>query len=80
MATLVDIGRSLATSGITRLLFVNGHGGNSALGQVANRELRRRFGLRTFFTHPGVPVDQGGRARRRRSTAWACTAGTARRR
>ena len=60
MATLVDIGRSLAASGITRLLFVNGHGGNSALGQVANRELRRRFGLRTFFTHPGVPVDQGG--------------------
>ena len=42
------------------MLFVNGHGGNSALGQVANRELRRRFGLRTFFTHPGVPVDQGG--------------------
>ena len=60
MATLVDIGRSLAASGIPRLLFVNGHGGNSALGQVANRELRRRFGLRTFFTHPGVPVDQGG--------------------
>jgi len=60
MATLVDIGRSLAASGITRLLFVNGHGGNSALGQVANRELRRRFGLRTFFAHPGVPVDQGG--------------------
>ena len=27
---------------------------------MANRELRRRFGLRTFFTHPGVPVDQGG--------------------
>lgn len=60
MATLVDIGRSLQVSGITRLLFVNGHGGNSALGQVANRELRRRFGLRTFFAHPGVPVDQGG--------------------
>jgi creatinine amidohydrolase len=60
MNTLVDIGRSLAASGISRLLFVNGHGGNSALGQVACRELRRRFGLRTFFTHPGVPVDQGG--------------------
>jgi creatinine amidohydrolase len=60
MSTLVDIGRSLRASGITRLLFVNGHGGNSALGQVANRELRRRFGLRTFFAHPGLPVDQGG--------------------
>jgi creatinine amidohydrolase len=60
MATLVDIGRSLQASGISRVLFVNGHGGNSALGQVACREIRRRFGLRTFFTHPGVPVDQGG--------------------
>ncbi len=60
MATLLDIGRSVAASGISRLLFVNGHGGNSALGQVACREIRRRFGLRTFFTHPGVPVDQGG--------------------
>jgi creatinine amidohydrolase len=60
MSVLVDIGRSLQASGITRLLFVNGHGGNSALGQVANRELRRRFGLRTFLAHPGMPVDQGG--------------------
>lgn len=61
MATLVDVGRSLVTSGITRLLFVNGHGGNSALGQVACRELRRRFGLRTFLAHLAVPADQGGR-------------------
>lgn len=60
MRTLVDIGRSLATSGITRLLFVNGHGGNSALGQVACREIRKQFGLRTFFAHLSVPVDQGG--------------------
>lgn len=62
MRVLVDIGRSLQTSGITRLLFVNGHGGNSALGQVANRELRKRFGLQTFFAHLSVPPDQGGRS------------------
>jgi creatinine amidohydrolase len=62
MRTLVDIGRSLSTSGITRLLFVNGHGGNSALGQVACREIRIKFGLRTFFAHLSVPADQGGRA------------------
>ncbi|MFT4082408.1 MAG: creatininase family protein [Nocardioides sp.] len=62
MRVLVDIGRSLQTSGITRLLFINGHGGNSALGQVANRELRKRFGLRTFFAHLSVPPDQGGRS------------------
>jgi len=62
MQTLVDIGRSLATSPVRRLVFVNGHGGNSALLQVASRELRRRFGLRTFVMHPGRPVDQGGKA------------------
>jgi creatinine amidohydrolase len=61
MRTLVDLGRSLAASGIGRLLFVNGHGGNSALGQVACRQLRREFGLRTFFAHLSVPTDQGGR-------------------
>jgi creatinine amidohydrolase len=60
MRTLVDIGASLRTCGISRLLFVNGHGGNSALGQVACREIRKRFGLHTFFAHPSVPVDQGG--------------------
>jgi creatinine amidohydrolase len=60
MRTLVDIGRSLHTSGINRLLFVNGHGGNSALGQVACREIRKQFGLHTFFAHLSVPVDQGG--------------------
>jgi len=27
---------------------------------VACREIRRRFGLRTFFAHLSVPVDQGG--------------------
>lgn len=65
MATLLDLGRSLATSGIDRLLFVNGHGGNSALGQVACREIRRRHGLRTFFAHLAPPPDStvpGGRA------------------
>lgn len=60
MRVLVDIGNSLATSPVRRLVFLNGHGGNSALLQVACRELRRRFGLRTFLMHPGVPVDQGG--------------------
>lgn len=64
MRVLVDIGRSLSTSGITRLLFVNGHGGNSALGQVASRELRKQFGLATFFAHLSVPPDQGGRSSR----------------
>jgi creatinine amidohydrolase len=62
MRVLVDLGRSIATTPARRLVFVNGHGGNSALLTVACRELRRQFGLRTFLMHPGVPVDQGGKA------------------
>ena len=62
MRVLVDIGRSVAASPARRLAFLNGHGGNSALLQVACRELRREFGLQTFLMHPSVPVDQGGRS------------------
>jgi creatinine amidohydrolase len=60
MATIVDIGRSVAVTPAHRLAFLNGHGGMSALLQVACRELRRRFGLRTFVLHAAVPPDQGG--------------------
>ncbi|WP_434316077.1 creatininase family protein [Leifsonia sp. P73] len=49
METVVDLGRSVASTGATRLVFLNGHGGNVALLQVALREIRRRFGLRTFL-------------------------------
>ena len=52
-ATLVDLGRSVATTPARRLVFVNGHGGNTALLAVANRELRRRFGLATFSMPAG---------------------------
>lgn len=54
MATLVDIGRSVAATPARTLVFMNGHGGNTALLQVANRELRRRFGLRTFSMPAGI--------------------------
>ncbi|WP_116998547.1 creatininase family protein [Desertimonas flava] len=60
LAVLDDIGRSLALTPAKRLVFLNGHGGNSALAGVANRELRLHHGLMTFLTHPGVPPDQGG--------------------
>jgi creatinine amidohydrolase len=53
MSTLVDLGRSVAGTPARRLVFVNGHGGNTALLGVANRELRRRFGLRTFSMAAG---------------------------
>lgn len=60
LAVLDDIGRCVATTPVKRLVFLNGHGGNSALLNVANREIRLRHGLMTFLTHPGMPADQGG--------------------
>jgi creatinine amidohydrolase len=60
LAVLDDVGRSVARLPTRRLAFVNGHGGNSALLQVALRELRLAHGLQTFLLHPSVPPDQGG--------------------
>ena len=60
MATVVEIGRSVAATPARRLAFLNGHGGMSALLQVACREIRRQFGLQTFVLHAAVPPDQGG--------------------
>lgn len=60
LAVLDDIGRCVATTSAQRLVFLNGHGGNSALLSTANREIRLNHGLMTFLTHPGVPADQGG--------------------
>src|SRR2546429_7371359 len=36
---LMDIGRSAASSGFRRMFYLNGHGGNSELAQVAARDL-----------------------------------------
>lgn len=60
LAVLDDIGRCIAATPARKLVFFNGHGGNSALVGVANREIRLAHGLMTFLTHPGVPADQGG--------------------
>jgi creatinine amidohydrolase len=60
LAVLDDLGRCVATTAARKLVFLNGHGGNSALVGVANRELRLRHGLMTFLAHPGLPPDQGG--------------------
>jgi creatinine amidohydrolase len=57
--TVVDIGRSLANTPARTIVFYNGHGGNIALLQVALRELRRRFGLRTFLTGSGMAGGDG---------------------
>lgn len=60
MSVLDDIGRSISSTPAKRVLFINGHGGNSALVQVMNRELRLKYGLQTFLAHPHMPADQGG--------------------
>jgi creatinine amidohydrolase len=59
--TLVDIGRSVANTPARRIVFMNGHGGNTALLQVANRELRRLFGLMTFTMGAGYVRAGSGR-------------------
>jgi creatinine amidohydrolase len=60
LRVLDDIGRCVATTPARKLVFFNGHGGNSALLGMVNREVRLAHGLQTFLAHPGVPADQGG--------------------
>lgn len=60
LSVLEDIGRCVAATPARKLVFLNGHGGNSALVAMANRELRLQFGLETFLAHPSQPADQGG--------------------
>jgi len=59
LATLRGIGSSVAKTGARRLVFVNGHGGNVALLQVALRELRRLYDLQTFLLNVAVPAGDG---------------------
>ena len=47
LATLDDIAASVARTGIRRLAFFNGHGGNSAVLEIAARTARRAHGLIT---------------------------------
>ena len=60
MSTLVDIGRSVAATPARRLVFLNGHGGNTALLGVALREIRRLHGLLTFSMPAGVQIAGAG--------------------
>jgi creatinine amidohydrolase len=62
LAVLDDLGRCVARLPTRRLAFLNGHGGNTQLLAVANRELRLAHGLMTFLLHPSVPRDSGGAA------------------
>ncbi|MEM9465802.1 MAG: creatininase family protein [Actinomycetota bacterium] len=52
---LDEIAERVAVMGVRRLVFLNGHGGNSTMLNVACREARRRHGLLTFLVHPFPP-------------------------
>ncbi|MGN6326528.1 creatininase family protein [Pseudolysinimonas sp.] len=54
MRTVVEIGESVSRTPARTLVFFNGHGGNVALLQVALREIRRLYGLRTFLMGTGA--------------------------
>ncbi len=60
LAVLDDIGHSIAATPARKLVFFNGHGGNTAAVNVANREIRLQEGLMTFLAHPSTPPDHGG--------------------
>ena len=62
LAVVRDVASSAATTTAERLVFLNAHGGNTALLGMACREVRRLFGLKTFLVHPFVPPDHGGRS------------------
>jgi len=55
ISMLDDMGRCVAQAGAKRIVFLNGHGGNSTMLNVACRELRLAHGLLTFLVHPFVP-------------------------
>lgn len=54
LAVLRDLGRAIAATAAKKIVFLNGHGGNTALLGVANRELRRLHGLQPFTMPAGV--------------------------
>ena len=62
LSVVDDIASSAATTGARRLVFLNSHGGNTALLVVACREVRLVHGLQTFLLHPFLPPDHGGRS------------------
>jgi len=52
-----DVARSMAAAGFKRLMFVNGHGGNKALLEMAARDIRAELGLITFVVMPPSLTD-----------------------
>ena len=57
LAVLHDIADSVKAAGFQRLAFLNGHGGNLALLEVAARDIRARTNLLCFCLQPGLFVN-----------------------
>ncbi len=57
LSVLHDIAQSVHEAGFRRLAFINGHGGNSALLEVAARDIRAATGLMCFSLQPGLYVN-----------------------
>jgi len=53
LAAFIDIGESVARAGIRKFVFINSHGGNVALIDLASRQLRVKHGLLAVHTSWG---------------------------
>jgi creatinine amidohydrolase len=51
-ATLKDLARGVAASGLKRLMFLNSHGGNPEILDYVARDVRQELGLLCFTAHP----------------------------
>jgi creatinine amidohydrolase len=60
LAVVDDIARSLSLLPARRLVFLNGHGGNTALLNVACRDVRVKHGFLTFLAHSWLPAGAAG--------------------
>lgn len=60
LRVLDDLAACVAATPVRRLVFLNGHGGNSSLLVTACRDLRVAHGLLTFLIHPFIPPASGG--------------------
>ena len=76
LAVLDDIGRCVAMTPAERLVFLNGHGGNSALRQRRQPRAAPPPRADDVPRPPGRAAGPGRRLGARTSSAWACTAGT----
>lgn len=59
LSVLMDIGRSCARAGFSKLVFLNAHGGNLEVLAIAAREIRIDTGMEVFSLQPSlVPKDR----------------------